>query len=113
LPVWWDCIKCEEDGEVRLKAIECVGTFVDALAERKAEVVEGLLDIWKAGTLRGWRERQVAVGAILAFTRSIGQEKAVVIKGLLTVALEDGVAGVREAAVSIVSTNGHRNVVGH
>jgi serine/threonine-protein phosphatase 4 regulatory subunit 1 len=105
LPVWWDSIKCEDDGEVRLKAIECVGMFVGALGERKVEVAEGLLSVWKAGTLRGWRERQVAVGALVGFIGSIGEMKPSVIKGLLKVALEDGVAGVREAAISIVSVN--------
>jgi serine/threonine-protein phosphatase 4 regulatory subunit 1 len=105
LPVWWDDIKCEEDGEVRLKAIECVGTFVGALGERKVEVAEGLLSVWKAGTLKGWREKQVAVGALVGFIGSIGELKPSVIKGLLKVALEDGAVGVREAAISIVSAN--------
>jgi serine/threonine-protein phosphatase 4 regulatory subunit 1 len=103
LPVWWESVRCEEDGEVRLKAIECVGTFVGALGDRKAEVAEGLLDVWKAGTLRGWRERQVAVSAFVGFIHSISERKLNVIKGLLNLALEDGVAGVREAAISIVS----------
>lgn len=102
LPVWWDNIQCEEDGEVRLKAIECMGTFVDALGERKVEVAEGLLNVWKAGTLRGWRERHAAVGAIVGFIGSISEKKPTVIKDLLKVALGDGVAGVREAAIAIV-----------
>jgi serine/threonine-protein phosphatase 4 regulatory subunit 1 len=105
LPVWWDNIQCEEDGEVRLKAIECMGTFVDALGERKVDVAEGLLNVWKAGTLRGWRERHAAVGAIVGFIGSISEKKPTVIKDLLKVALGDGVAGVREAAIAIVSTN--------
>jgi len=102
LPVWWDNIQCEEDGEVRLKAIECMGTFVDALGERKVDVAEGLLNVWKAGTLRGWRERHAAVGAIVGFIGSISEKKPTVIKDLLKVALGDGVAGVREAAIAIV-----------
>jgi serine/threonine-protein phosphatase 4 regulatory subunit 1 len=108
LPVWWDGIKCEEDGDVRLKAIECMGTLVNALDDRKVEVADGLLDIWKAGTLKGWRERQVAVGAFVGFMSSIKPSN---IKDLLKLALEDSVAAVREAAVSIVSVNIGRDVV--
>ena len=113
LPVWWESIRCEEDGEVRLKAIECAGTFVSALGDRKEEVAEGLLDVWKAGTLRGWRERQVAVGAFVGFIHSISERKSNVIKGLLNLALEDGVAGVREAAISIVSAIVCQKVAGY
>jgi serine/threonine-protein phosphatase 4 regulatory subunit 1 len=105
VPVWWDSINCKEDGEVRLKAIECVGTFVDVLDERKVEVAEQLLTVWKDGTLTGWRERQVAVGAVVDFIRSVSATQPGVVQGLLKVALEDGVAGVREAAISIVSEN--------
>jgi len=110
LPVWWDDIACEEDGEVRLKAIECLGTFVDALGEQKVAVVERLLSVWKAGILKGWRERQVAVGAFVGFIGSISENPSV-IKGLLKEALEDGVAGVREAAIAIVCADVCRDMV--
>lgn len=105
LHVWWEAIRYEEDAEVRLKAVECVDVFVGALGEGKGkeEVAEGLVDVWREGTLKGWRERKVIASALTGLIASIGQQKPSVIRGLLNLALEDSVAGVREAAISIVS----------
>ncbi|KII88649.1 hypothetical protein PLICRDRAFT_41852 [Plicaturopsis crispa FD-325 SS-3] len=101
--VWWDAVRCEEDGEVRLKAVESVLPFVEALGDRKGpgeQILEGLGEVWEEGLLKGWRERETVVGLLKGLVSLLGNEKPEVIRGLLMRGLVDHVAAVREAAVS-------------
>lgn len=109
LPVWWSAIRFEDDGEVRLKAIECLETFAGALDEGKGreEVVEELARVWSNDTLKGWRERRFAVDALVGLIGLIGKKRPNVIRELLKLGLEDRAAAVREATVSIVSAESH------
>ncbi|KAF7966081.1 hypothetical protein HWV62_40190 [Athelia sp. TMB] len=104
LPVWRNSIQSPDDGETRLKAIEAIETFVNALdsGNGREEVPETLLDTWRDGKLEGWRERRCAVGAILPLARAVGEAQPGVIIGLLKLSLADSVAGVREEAISIL-----------
>ncbi|KAH7923518.1 hypothetical protein BV22DRAFT_1068634 [Leucogyrophana mollusca] len=101
--VWWDAMRCEEDTDIRLKAIESVPLFVEALGDGKGrdEILQGLLKIWEEGWLRSWRARE-AVIKILADLAG-GPSKPGYIYGLLKRGLEDEVGAVREGAMSVMS----------
>ncbi|KAI6103478.1 armadillo-type protein [Pisolithus sp. B1] len=61
LQVWWDAMQYEDDGDVRLKAIEALPQFVDSLGEGKARdnIFTGLVKAWEEGWLsRNWRARE-------------------------------------------------------
>lgn len=107
LPVWQTSIKFEEDGEVRTKVLECTEVFIGALNDGRCrkEVAEEIVDVWRAGTLRGWRERQIAAGSLVGLQASIGDKEPTTIRTLLMLALEDTVAAVRETGISFVSKN--------
>lgn len=104
LKVWWAAVRCEEDDLVRVKAVECVETFVEALTqEAREEVVEGLLNLWEEGVFGTWREREDIAKALVGLTSKVGHHRPPFIRGLLMNALVDSVAAVREAAISTVS----------
>ncbi|GJE95198.1 ARM repeat-containing protein [Phanerochaete sordida] len=97
LPVWWSSIRSEE-AEVRLKAVECLGTLVPALGDaERAHLLKGLNgEVWTR--LKGWREREAAIKALGGWA-SISAIDEVVLRGLLRKGLQDSVASVREEAV--------------
>ncbi|KAJ3541194.1 hypothetical protein NM688_g6121 [Phlebia brevispora] len=98
LPVWWSSA-CSEEGEVRLKAMECVEVFMAQLAPQdRTEAIRGLEgEIWSV--LKGWRERSGVMSAMGALVKSDGVESEV-LRRLLKKGLVDSVAAVREAAIS-------------
>lgn len=97
LPVWWSSVRSEE-GEVRLKAVECLDTFIPALDDaERSEVLKGLNgEVWTR--LKGWREREAAMKALGGWA-SISLVDETVLRGLLRKGLQDPVASVREEAV--------------
>lgn len=101
LSVWWSSARSEE-GEVRLKAVECLETFVPALGEaERAELLKGLNgEVWTR--LKGWRERE-AVTKALGGWASITAIDETVLRGLLRKGLQDPVASVRDEAVHAAS----------
>lgn len=105
LPVWKASIRFEEDAEVRSKALECTEVFIGAVNEGRCrkEIVEEIVNVWRAGTLRGWRERQTAASSLAGLQAFIGEKEPVIIRHLLMLALEDPVAAVRETGKSSVS----------
>lgn len=100
LPVWWSSATSEE-GEVRLKTMECLELFISQLALRdRAEAMRGLDEkIWNA--LRGWRERETVMSTMGALVNIEGIEPEI-LRRLLRKGLVDSVASVREAAISSV-----------
>lgn len=101
--VWWGSVRAGE-GEVRLKAIECLDLFVGAVGEGEREQILGGLvsEVWDA-KLKGWREREGVVRAIGEAAKKNGLEDAAVRK-LVMKGLRDPVAAVRETAVAAVSS---------
>ena len=101
LPVWWSSTRSEE-GEVRLKAVECLETFVLALGEtERTELLKGLNgELWPR--LKGWREREATMKALGTWASISGVDETA-LRGLLRKGLQDSVASVREEAVRGVS----------
>jgi serine/threonine-protein phosphatase 4 regulatory subunit 1 len=101
IPVWQSAVRSEE-GEVRLKAVECLETFIHALGEiERAEVLKSLNgDVWPR--LKGWREREAAM-KVLATWVTIPALDETVLRGLLRKGLQDTVASVRDESVDAVS----------
>ncbi|CAL1704938.1 unnamed protein product [Somion occarium] len=101
--VWWGSVRAEE-GEVRLKAIECLDVFAENIAEEdRRDIVGGLVsEVWDL-KLRGWRERESAMKLLAPFVSMGGIQDDVLLKFLMK-GLEDLVAAVREAAVSSIPT---------
>ncbi|EKM55487.1 uncharacterized protein PHACADRAFT_184278 [Phanerochaete carnosa HHB-10118-sp] len=97
LHVWRSSARSEE-GEIRLKALECLETFVPALEEaERAELLRDLNgEVWTR--LRGWREREAVIKALGGWA-SISAIDENVLRGLLRKGLQDPVASVREEAV--------------
>ncbi|KAI0934203.1 hypothetical protein AcV5_006128 [Taiwanofungus camphoratus] len=99
--VWWRSLRSEE-GEVRLKAIECAEVFVRAIGEaERVEVLRGLEQEFAAGKLRGWREREEVIKTLGGILEISGLEKPA-LRRLLMMGMGDNVAAIREAAVSAV-----------
>lgn len=100
--LWWDAMRSEDDNEIKLKAIEAVPLFVEALGEGKAreEVITGLLNVWEEGWLRNWRAREGVIKIIADLTG--GPERPDNIRALLKKALEDDFGAVRETAISVI-----------
>lgn len=100
MPVWWLSVH-SDDSEVRLKAVECLETFVAALgtAER-AQVLKGInTDVWPR--LKNWREREMLMKSLGKLVSIDGLDEAV-LRGLLRKGLQDTVASVREESVTAV-----------
>lgn len=94
--------KAREEEEIKIKAIECLETFIEAIDERRrGEIGRELERIWMED-LTGWREREAfakKLGGLSRLLRRYGN----VVRGLVMKALVDPVAVVRESAVDQVS----------
>lgn len=104
LQVWWDAMQYEDDGDVRLKAIEALPQFVDSLGEGKArdDVFSGLVKAWEEGWLsRNWRARESLLQMLADLVGSPSHPDCV--HRLLKNGLEDDFGTVRDAAIHVVS----------
>jgi serine/threonine-protein phosphatase 4 regulatory subunit 1 len=101
--VWWDAMRCEEDCDIRLKAIEAVPTLVDALGEGEARdgIFAGLIKLWEEGWLRNWRAREGVINILPDLVGSLTHPECV--HQLLKRGLEDDFGAVREVSISMVS----------
>ncbi|KAH9952153.1 ARM repeat-containing protein [Amylocystis lapponica] len=101
LGVWLASVQAQE-GEVRLKAVECTAVFMTALEDAtRMEIVRVLAEQIRAKQLNGWREREEVAKSLGAFVEMSGVEDTL-LRQLLILALEDYVSAVREAAISVV-----------
>jgi len=100
--VWWGSVRADE-GEVRLKAVECLGAFVSAIGdEERRSVVGGLVsEVWDT-KLKGWREREGVIVAVQDLVKKGGVDE-VAVRKLVMKGLRDPVAAVREASVGVVT----------
>jgi serine/threonine-protein phosphatase 4 regulatory subunit 1 len=101
----------DEEGEVRLKAIEAVEAFVVVVSdENKWEIVETIAGAWEQAHMKGWRERESIVRLLKVLieceedssdefqsSRGVRLLKSMIMRGL-----GDDVASVRDAAVSVI-----------
>ncbi|KAH7889291.1 armadillo-type protein [Phlebopus sp. FC_14] len=103
MDVWWDAMRCEEDGDVRLKAIEAVPLFVDALGEGAArgDIFGGLVKIWDEGRLKHWRAREAVIKILIDLVGSPSHPDC--IHRLVTRGLEDDFGAVRDVCVAAVT----------
>lgn len=101
--VWWDAMRCDEDGDIRLKAIEAVPLFVEALGEGNArdDIFAGLVKVWEEGWLRSWRAREGVIKTLPDLAGSPTHPQAII--KLLKLGLEDSFGAVREISISVVS----------
>lgn len=102
LHVWWDAMRCDEDSDIRLKAIEALPLFVEALGEGRArdDIFSGLVKIWEEGWLsRSWRAREHLVQVLPDLAGSPSHPDCV--HFLVLKALEDGFGTVRDAAINV------------
>ncbi|KDQ60720.1 hypothetical protein JAAARDRAFT_190873 [Jaapia argillacea MUCL 33604] len=100
--VWLNAVKSEE-WEERMKAIECLEVFIGALGkDEQSTVLDGLQAAWKAGLLKGWREREVATKSLQSLVGLVKDQPSR-LTALLDLALQDDVAAVRMAAVNLIS----------
>ncbi|KIK98846.1 hypothetical protein PAXRUDRAFT_30878 [Paxillus rubicundulus Ve08.2h10] len=101
--VWWDAMRCEEDGDIRMKAIEAVPTLVDALGEGEARdgIFAGLIKCWEEGWLRNWRAREGVINILPDLVGSLTHPEC--IHQLLKRGLEDDFGAVREVSISMVT----------
>ncbi|KAI6131802.1 armadillo-type protein [Pisolithus croceorrhizus] len=104
LQVWWDAMQYEDDGDVRLKAIEALPQFVDSLGEGKArdDIFTGLVKAWEEGWLsRNWRARECLLQVLGDLSGSPSHPDCV--HRLLKNGLEDDFGTVRDAAIHVVA----------
>ncbi|KAF9456525.1 armadillo-type protein [Collybia nuda] len=102
MDIWWDSIRCEEE-EVREKAVECISLFIQNLGTvAGASIIQGLVTVWDEGTLKGWREREGIMGALVNLITLNNSKSALGISELLRRGLQDNVAAVRGRAVSVL-----------
>jgi len=101
--VWWDAMRCAEDGDIRTKAIQALPLFVSALGEGEARdaIFFGLIKIWEEGWLRNWRAREGIVKIIPDLAGAAAYPECV--HRILKWGLEDDFGAVREASISVVS----------
>lgn len=101
--VWWDAMRCAEDGDIRLKAIEALPLFVSALGEGEARdtIFSGLVKIWEDGWLRNWRAREGIIKIIPDLAGAAAYPEC--IHRILKWGLEDDFGAVREVSISVVS----------
>lgn len=101
--VWWDAMRCDDDGDVRLKAIEALPLFVDSLGEGKArdDIFTGLVKAWEEGWLsRNWRARENLIQVLADLAGSPSHPDCVC--RLLKNGLEDDFGTVRDAAIHVI-----------
>ncbi|EIW85038.1 ARM repeat-containing protein [Coniophora puteana RWD-64-598 SS2] len=100
--VWLDAMRCEEEGDIRMKAIECLASLLDSLdPEGQDEIYTGLEIIWSEGWLRNWRERDGIIRALLKTNSP--PKKFEHVHRLIRIALQDDFGGVRDAAIDTIA----------
>lgn len=101
--VWWDAMRCTEDGDIRLKAIEALPLLVSSLGEGEARdaIFSGLIKIWEEGWLRNWRAREGIIEIIPDLVGAPAYPEC--IHRILKWGLEDDFGAVREVSISVVS----------
>ncbi|EIN07478.1 ARM repeat-containing protein [Punctularia strigosozonata HHB-11173 SS5] len=100
LPMWFEAVRSEE-ADLRLRAVECLGTLAQSLGPtERADLLVSLQRIW-VDNLRGWRERETVAGSLDELVPLMG-EKPGILRSLLLKALQDSVAAVRQAAINMV-----------
>lgn len=106
--VWWDAMRCAEDGDIRLKAIEALPLLVNALGEgeARAAIFSGLIKVWEEGWLRNWRAREGIIKIIPHLAGAPAYPECIHL--ILKWGLEDDFGAVREVSISAVS-----NLVNH
>jgi len=104
VPVWWESLRYPEES-VRTKAVETLETLLPVLDRATGKsLLEGLLESWKEGKFRGWRERQTIVSSLKTYLDVAGaSDVADVVRMMMMKGLEDNVAAVRESTRLIVS----------
>lgn len=105
--VWWDAMRCAEDGDIRLKAIEALPLLVNALGEgeARATIFSGLVKLWEEGWLRNWRAREGIIKVIPDLVGAPAYPES--LHRILKWGLEDDFGAVREVSISVVSGFGH------
>ncbi|KZS99067.1 ARM repeat-containing protein [Sistotremastrum niveocremeum HHB9708] len=102
LALWSERIGADEH-EVRVTAVECLQTFLPALAPAdRVALASSLVDLWSQ-RLHTWRERAALTELVAGFAIALGEEASHCVT-LMNLALSDSVAAVREAAVKTVPT---------
>ncbi|KAG6335396.1 hypothetical protein ID866_3691 [Astraeus odoratus] len=104
MQVWWDAMQCDEDGDVRLKALEALPLFVETLGEGKArnDIFSGLVKAWEEGWLsRSWRAREYLVQLLADLAGSPSYPDCV--RRLLARGLADDFGTVRDAAIHVIT----------
>lgn len=101
--VWWDAMRCSEDSDIQLKAIEALPLFVIALGEGEARdtIFSGLIKLWEEGWLRNWRARESIIKVIPDLAGAPAHPECVY--RTLKWGLEDDFGAVREVSISVVS----------
>lgn len=96
-------MRCTEDGDIRLKAIEVLPLLVNALGEGEARdtLFSGLIKIWEEGWLRNWRAREGIIKIIPDVAGAPAYPECV--HQILKWGLEDDFGAVREVSISVVS----------
>ena len=103
IDVWRDAMQCNEDGDIRVKAIETLPLFVKALGEGegRSTIFSGLVKIWEEGWLRSWRSREGIIKIVPDLVGAPTYPECV--HRILKWGLEDDFGAVREASISVVS----------
>ncbi|EJD53078.1 ARM repeat-containing protein [Auricularia subglabra TFB-10046 SS5] len=101
VPVWRRSVS-SDDGDIRLKALDCLPHFIQSLAQRDRDDIAGQLDDLWVKRLRGWREREVLTGHLCKLAMLLASHWNT-IRSLLFKALRDPVAAVRDAAIDQVA----------
>lgn len=101
--VWWDAMRCAEDGDIRLKAIEALPLLVSTLGEGEARdtIFSDLIKIWEEGWLCNWRAREGIIKIIPDLAGAPAYPEC--IHRILKWGLEDDFGAVREVSISVVS----------
>ncbi|KAG7092360.1 hypothetical protein E1B28_008719 [Marasmius oreades] len=104
--VVWRMAVRNDDGEVRMKAVEAFDTYFaasDRMGQR--DLLMDLLVIWEQGFLKGWREREKIAGCLGGVAHSSkGPELSVLVARLEVLSLQDAVNAVREAGIGVFRT---------
>lgn len=108
--VWRDAVNGQDD-EIRTKTVDCLALFFPSLGPLgRLEVLEKVLEVWKAGRWKGWRERENIAQTLATIIDSMRENSSGEVTGIsaaicgLTIhALADNVSAVRDAAINCVS----------
>lgn len=102
MDVWYGSVRAQES-EVRQKAVQCLGMFVEHISEEcRRDVFDAILnELWDQ-KFRNWREREGIMKHMPDFISTGVVQEEVLVK-LFAKGLEDSTAAVREAAIALVS----------